>query len=187
MVHTLLPRSTGLHHVLRTLAPRIPNLDVIDLTVAYPGIPYRGIPQEFYTLRSIFGARIPPPTVHIHVRRFKVDGDIPVGDLPRPRSNSQSRRSSRYDKGKDRDKDRTPVEIPVPEKERRAFEEWLRTIWREKDELFEHYYVTGRFAVEGQKEVIIPVKLRGVKQYMDAFCFFAPVVVWRVVAKLRGA
>lgn len=37
MVHTLLPRSTGLHYSLRSLLPRIPKLKVIDVTVAYPG------------------------------------------------------------------------------------------------------------------------------------------------------
>lgn len=37
MVHTLLPRSTGLHYSLRSLVPRMPKLKVIDITVAYPG------------------------------------------------------------------------------------------------------------------------------------------------------
>lgn len=37
MSHTLLPRSTGLHYSLRSLAPRIPSLELIDITVAYPG------------------------------------------------------------------------------------------------------------------------------------------------------
>lgn len=33
----LLPRSTGLHYSLRSLAPRIPDLRLLDLTVVYPG------------------------------------------------------------------------------------------------------------------------------------------------------
>lgn len=37
MQHMLLPRSTGLHHSLRSLAPRIPSLKMIDITMAYPG------------------------------------------------------------------------------------------------------------------------------------------------------
>ena len=37
MQHMLLPRSTGLHHSLRSLAPRIPSLKLIDITMAYPG------------------------------------------------------------------------------------------------------------------------------------------------------
>lgn len=37
MTHTLLPRSTGLLYSLRALSPRIPSLQLIDITVAYPG------------------------------------------------------------------------------------------------------------------------------------------------------
>ena len=37
MRYTLLPRSTGLHYSLRALAPRIPDLKLLDMTVAYPG------------------------------------------------------------------------------------------------------------------------------------------------------
>ena len=37
MNHTLLPRSTGLHYALRALSPRVPNLKLLDITVAYPG------------------------------------------------------------------------------------------------------------------------------------------------------
>ena len=38
----LLPRSTGLHHSLRSLASRIPDLRLLDLTVVYPGELYPG-------------------------------------------------------------------------------------------------------------------------------------------------
>ena len=37
MKNMLLPRSTGLHYSLRSLAPRIPDLRLLDMTVAYPG------------------------------------------------------------------------------------------------------------------------------------------------------
>lgn len=37
MRNVLLPRSTGLHYTLRSLASRIPDLCLIDLTVVYPG------------------------------------------------------------------------------------------------------------------------------------------------------
>lgn len=39
MKNILLPRSTGLHYSLRSLAPRIPDLKLLDLTVVYPGEP----------------------------------------------------------------------------------------------------------------------------------------------------
>jgi 1-acyl-sn-glycerol-3-phosphate acyltransferase len=37
LTHTLLPRSTGLHHSLRALSPCVPSLQLLDITVAYPG------------------------------------------------------------------------------------------------------------------------------------------------------
>lgn len=38
MTHTLLPRSTGLHYSLRALLSSVPNLQLLDITVAYPGM-----------------------------------------------------------------------------------------------------------------------------------------------------
>ncbi len=38
MTHTLLPRSTGLHYSLRALSSCIPNLQLLDITVAYAGM-----------------------------------------------------------------------------------------------------------------------------------------------------
>lgn len=180
MQYTLLPRSTGLHYVLRSLAPRVPGLEVLDLTITYPGIPPRGIPQEYYTLRSIFANRVPPPAIHIHIRRFNAANDIPIGDLSASRA--RKRPSSRKDSGK-----ATAVEVDVPERERRAFESWLRALWREKDVLFERYYDIGSFARDDQDELVIPLRLRNLKEYFDAFCFFGPIVLWRVIVKLMGA
>ena len=38
MTHTLLPRSTGLHYSLRALSVCVPSLQLLDITVAYPGM-----------------------------------------------------------------------------------------------------------------------------------------------------
>jgi lysocardiolipin and lysophospholipid acyltransferase len=38
MTHTLLPRSTGLHYSLRALMSSVPGLQLLDITVAYPGM-----------------------------------------------------------------------------------------------------------------------------------------------------
>ena len=98
MTNILLPRSTGLHYTLRSLVPRIPDLHLIDLTVVYPGTAmssakytsdityYAGIPplgygQSYYTLRSIFFDGVPPPSIHIHMRKFHVQQQVPIGDL----------------------------------------------------------------------------------------------------------
>ena len=37
MKNILLPRSTGLHYSLRSLSPRVPALQLIDITTVYPG------------------------------------------------------------------------------------------------------------------------------------------------------
>jgi len=83
MAHTLMPRSTGLHHSLRALAPRISNLKVIDVTMAYPGIPEFKYGQAYYTLRSIFFDRIPPPAVHMHIRVLTCHGKCRLATSPR--------------------------------------------------------------------------------------------------------
>jgi 1-acyl-sn-glycerol-3-phosphate acyltransferase len=43
MTNTLLPRSTGLHYSLRSFAPRVPALQLIDITVVYPGEFHGGV------------------------------------------------------------------------------------------------------------------------------------------------
>ena len=45
---TLHPRSTGLLFCLRALLPEISDLQVLDLTIGYPGVPFGKYPQEWY-------------------------------------------------------------------------------------------------------------------------------------------
>lgn len=49
----LLPRSTGLQFCLRALSPRLPNLELIDLTIGYEGVPAGGFGEEYYTVRKL--------------------------------------------------------------------------------------------------------------------------------------
>jgi lysocardiolipin and lysophospholipid acyltransferase len=167
MEHTLLPRSTGLQYVLRSLAPRIPDLHLLDLTIAYPGVPPRGYGQSYYTLRSIFFARVPPPAVHIHIRRFRAR-DTPMGELG--------------------PSDAGAVEVEVPTHEKVAFEEWVRGLWRRKDEMIDRFHATGTFAPAGRKdaEVAIPVKLRTAGEYVQAYGGFAPVLAGYALWRLKG-
>lgn len=51
MKNLLLPRSTGLHYSLRSLAPKIPDLRLLDMTVVYPGMLYIIVA----TLQSLIG------------------------------------------------------------------------------------------------------------------------------------
>ena len=102
MSHTLLPRSTGLHYSLRSLAPRIPNLKLLDVTIVYPGkskfnsvvsiliavgIPPMGYGQDYYTMRSVFLDGVYPPLIHMHMRMFDVASEVPIGDLSATRAN----------------------------------------------------------------------------------------------------
>ena len=194
-MHTLLPRSTGLHYSLRSLAPKIPSLQMIDITVAYPGnlllafhngwmwlrcvlgIPPFGYGQSFYTLRSIYCDRVPPPAVHMHIRKFNVAREVPIGDLSS--SHSQTLSNGTYQS--------RSVEIEVPEAERTKFDLWLRDLWREKDIRMTKFLETGSLAVEGQERIEIPLRLKHKREVLDAFCFFIPALIGWSWTKLRSA
>ncbi|KAJ1301422.1 hypothetical protein OPQ81_008682 [Rhizoctonia solani] len=187
MQHILLPRSTGLLFCLRALAPHMPSLKLLDVTVAYPGIPRGGYGQAYYTLRSIFMQGVPPPRVHVHLRLYDVARDVPIG-LPRGAEEAN-------------------------ETERAAFDQWLLARWKEKDDLMEQQLTEGRFrgpsekpvassvAISGGKEtnewdeeracdkvgsgaVEWPVRLNSKAEILDAFCWFMPFVTGVVFWKL---
>ncbi|EKM83713.1 hypothetical protein AGABI1DRAFT_32690 [Agaricus bisporus var. burnettii JB137-S8] len=174
MKNTLLPRSTGLHYSLRSLAPRIPDLKLLDLTVVYPGIPPMGYGQGYYTLRSIFLDGVPPPAIHIHMRLFDVREDMPIGDLSASVLNADV-------SAKD------AVEVDIPEEEKARFDLWLRNLWNEKDESITKYHETGNLnsLPEGSMTVDIPLKLRRKREVLDAFCFFFPAGIMYLLGKGR--
>ncbi|ORY88240.1 acyltransferase-domain-containing protein [Leucosporidium creatinivorum] len=150
--HTLLPRSTGLFFALRNLAPSVPDLTLIDLTVAYPGTfnPPTSYPEDHYSL-SIWFKQVPPPSIHVHVRQFSVAKDVPLGVLD--------------------GSDGTP-------EEKRVFEEWLRKRWEEKDQMMLQFAKEGSFA-GGEKKgetAVLPVQLRCWWEYLECFSFFLPVI-----------
>ncbi|KAH9857933.1 acyltransferase-domain-containing protein [Lenzites betulinus] len=174
MTHTLLPRSTGLHYSLRSLAPRIPSLQLIDITMAYPGIPALRYGQDYYTLRSIFCDGVPPPAVHVHIRKFDVHRNVPIGDL-----SASNPRALPADGG-------AATEVDIPEAEREAFELWLRELWREKDRLMDRFLATGSLGAAGRAgEVDVPVRLKHRREVLDAFCFFLPALVGWAWSQLR--
>ncbi|KAK4055733.1 hypothetical protein OIV83_000279 [Microbotryomycetes sp. JL201] len=130
--NTLLPRSTGLLYCLRTLSLAMPDLSVYDLTIGYDGVPAAGYAQDYFTLKTIFGLRTPPPRVHLHLRRYDVR-DVPIGQV-RP--------------------DRTAVQLErdVTEQERTAFQQWTLDKWREKDKFMQSFYETGSFQKVSKEE-----------------------------------
>jgi len=175
MMHALLPRSTGLHYSLRSLAPRVPSLHMIDITMGYPGIPPFGYGQSYYTLRSIFVDGVPPPAIHMHIRSFDVSREVPVGDISSSNPNALPNGSH---------KERA-TEVDIPEQEREKFEVWLRDLWREKDTLISRYLDSGSFVQRADWQVEIPLQLRHRREILDAFCFFMPVAVFLAWYKLR--
>ncbi|KAL5536028.1 hypothetical protein ACEPAF_4122 [Sanghuangporus sanghuang] len=216
MRYTLLPRSTGLHYSLRALAPRIPDLKLLDMTVAYPGIPGGGDGQLYYTIRSIFMDRIAPPTVHIHLRLIDVASTVPVGDLTganpavTPPSVSASAKPPAYptnEKDAAMNGHATPavstIEADPPEKERIAFDEWLRALWRSKDEKLEEYYLSDSLSEKEVKNgavqddsrkrfnssapaIEIPLRLKKPRDVLDAFCFFGPAALGWAWQKVKA-
>jgi len=169
MTHALLPRSTGLHHSLRALSPCVPSLQLLDITVAYPGVPPMGYGQSYYTLRSTFLDGIYPPTVHMHIRRFDVTTDVPIGHIPRDTSSTLS---NGFPHGQ-------ILQVDVPEDERLAFDVWLRDRWFEKDKLFQRFHDTGSFSpsLDEYPEIHVPLQLRHKREVLHAFGFFIPALV----------
>lgn len=143
------------------MGPAIPDLQLLDVTVGYPGIPPKGYGQDFYTLRSIFFQGIPPPEIHIRLRLIDLSS-IPIGKVS-------------VGDGVERGAEATPEETA-------AFEKWLVERWIEKDRLMDAFYRDGVFpspkGVDTTPAVEIPIKLRSVLEIGNAFCFAAPVAVY---------
>lgn len=77
MEHMLLPRSTGLHFMLKELKGTVEYL--YDCTIAYEGVPRGQYAQDIFTVgASYFGGR-PPKSVNMYWRRFRV-ANIPTDD-----------------------------------------------------------------------------------------------------------
>ncbi|KAH8835354.1 acyltransferase-domain-containing protein [Flagelloscypha sp. PMI_526] len=166
MTHSLLPRSTGLHYSLRSLAPRTSGLKLLCITWVYPGIPPLGYGQDYYTLRSIFMDGVAAPTIHLHFRMFDVNHELPLGAsmakanpnvIPSPGSEPA-------------------VEVEIPDIEKSDFDNWLRTLWHEQDHSLDHFHRHSSFVstVETTPDAEIPLRLRKTRDFFDAFCFFVP-------------
>ncbi|KAF7339880.1 Lysocardiolipin acyltransferase [Mycena venus] len=169
MTNMLLPRSTGLQYSLRSLAPRIPDLKLLDITTVYPGIPPMGYGQSWYTLRSIFLHGVPPPAIHYHLRLFGMN-DVPIGDLSKTNASVVP------------DSKSSAVEVEIPEAEKAVFDLWLRELWHEKDRSITRWFESSSFATTSYE---IPLKLRQKRDILDAFCFFLPAAFGYMWSRIR--
>ncbi|GAA5918522.1 hypothetical protein JCM1841_003280 [Sporobolomyces salmonicolor] len=186
--HLLHPRSTGLLFTLRTLstlfppshgspassppsvdpAPPSPHLTIIDATLGYSGVPPQSYAQSYYTLQSIFGRGISPPTVHLHLRWHALES-IPIGNV-RPTARPQH------------------LEQELTQEERSRFAEWLRGVWEDKDRLMAQFGERGAFAAEeegeGKANQKVEIELR-MRTEDWARLGSVPVVLWAAWRMLR--
>jgi hypothetical protein len=160
--NTLLPRSTGLHTSLLALS-QIPSLYLMDVTVAYPGVPKGKYGQDYYTLRSIFMDGIAPPEVVCHVRLFNVQRDVPLrANRAQQQENGmtlQQRKEAATAAAK------RPDLLEASEEDKKVFDSWLRERWAEKDAWLEEWHDRGGKGplVRGEniEEVVFPIQMKG--------------------------
>ncbi|CAH7673435.1 acyltransferase-domain-containing protein [Phakopsora pachyrhizi] len=142
--HCLLPRSTGSLFCIRALHRKIPDLQLIDLTIGYPGIPSDGYGQDYYTLQSIFGHGHSPREVHIHMRI------LPVSTIPIGKSHLKDSKYGSKDERGSSDDERA---VDPTREEFEEFDGWIREQWIKKDEMLEKFYRDGRMCeVDEQAE-----------------------------------
>lgn len=140
------PRSTGLLFCLRTLLPQVPDLQLLDVTIGYPGPPAGAYPQEWYGLASTFFRSVPPPSVHMHLHLYsglsEENCEIPSLHTKPLAEHSESDTQGRA--GGETDKPPADTGLASPE-EAKKFELWLRGVWTEKEERMKRFGETGRF------------------------------------------
>jgi hypothetical protein len=122
--------------------------------------------------------RVPPPQIHMHLRKFDVQGEVPVGDLsatnPSVIPNGFVAHSAKNE----------AVETDIPEVEREKFDKWLRDLWNAKDRDVDRYLNTGSFVSDLSSRLEIPIAIRRKQDVLDAFCFFIPALLGWIVSKL---
>jgi len=134
-----------------------------------------GYGQSWYTLRSIFCDRVPPPVVNMHIRIFDVSQEVPIGDISGTNPKAEPNGSAR-----------DTVEIDVPEHEREVFDLWVRKLWTDKDEFITRFHATESGVLARRTTIDIPLGLKSAREIPNAFCFFVPTVAVFLWAKLAG-
>jgi 1-acyl-sn-glycerol-3-phosphate acyltransferase len=155
--HTLLPKCTGLFHILRSLQSRSEYL--FDYTIGYSNHTSKEYAFDKFSLFSIFCEGRGPAEIHMHVDRFKI-ADIPgISTLP-------------YDEGEETSPD---------------FEDWLYKRFEMKDQLLADFYEKGHFPPSraGSREIFEVGPLS--KQWVFFFAFFILLATWGYFLKIHSA
>lgn len=147
---------------------------VVPINLAI-GIPAFGYGQSYYTLRSIFFDRVPPPRVHMHIRKFNVANEVPIGGISRSNPKALPNGSAAV----------RAAEVEIPEEEKVKFDLWLRDLWRQKDKQITRFLDTGSLIEDSEASVEIPLELRHHREILDAFAFFIPAVAGWVYSRLK--
>lgn len=124
----------------------------------FKGIPRGEYGQSYYTLRSVFMDGVPPPKIHLHLKLFRVETEIPIGDV-----DVVSEKTPSF----------TGNEDEVSRVDSAQFENWLLTLWRQKDDLIEHFHQNGNFdSLDNKNSVRIQICLRNIMEAGHSCGFF---------------
>jgi len=110
---------------------RLPDLQLLDITIGYPGVPFGAYPQEWYGLTSVFWKGVPPPVVRVHLKMYS--------NLASPSSEVPSLLAE--------DGSGTSAALASPE-QARAFELWLRGVWGQKEKEVQRFAELSTQAIE---------------------------------------
>lgn len=117
--------------------------------------------------------RVPPPEIHMHIRCFDVASDVPLGNKTASKPLVLS------------DKNTTAGEVDITDSEKDKFEEWLRSVWLQKDIIMTKFLETGSFIDDPKMEVVIPLELRSKYEVLDSYMFFLPSLLGWFADKFR--
>lgn len=123
--HVLLPRVRGIFLMLRLLRDTCEV--VYDVACGYGGLKPEDYGEDVFTLKAFYLLGYGPSSVNYHIRAWNLK-DIPLGN-----------------------DDSVDIDAVDPEVLKK-FEDWLFTVWYEKDKLMDKYYKTGTFAEAGNSK-----------------------------------
>ncbi|KAK4056557.1 hypothetical protein OIO90_002405 [Microbotryomycetes sp. JL221] len=169
----LQPRSKALLFALRTLKLNTPDLALYDMTLAYSPAPAPSSGRSKpYLVEALSSLQNPPSTIHIHLRRFDLEG-VPIGaiassDNPDPKQRLNA----------------VQLDNTLTEQDQQAFQHWLDDRWTEKNQLLKQFDRDEQFKSddEGQQQEF-KVEMRSFDDRLSIFgsyaAFYASVRIGR--------
>ena len=122
--------------------------------------------------------RVPPPQIHMHIRKFDVATQVPIGDL-------SASNPTAIPGGRGKTSPKEAVETDIPQAEKDEFDKWLQNLWTTKDSDVDRVLGTGSFVEDPSSRIEIPIEIRRKRDVLDAFCFFVPALIGWMFSKAR--